>query len=100
MPGYIEAILKRFHHPRLIKPELASHRYASRSFRAINAQDPIPDDDTARLDASGVLRVQRVLGCIIYYTRAIETLLLPALTKIGSDQAKATKENLTATKNS
>ena len=29
MPGYIEAILNRFHHPRPIKPELAPHRYAS-----------------------------------------------------------------------
>ena len=98
MTGYIDAILKRFHHPCPIKPELAPHQYASRSFSSNNSQAPIPEDDTARLDASGVLRVQRVLGCIFYYARAIDTPLLPTLTDIGSDQAKATKETRAATK--
>ena len=59
---------------------------------------PIPDDETAHLDASDVLRVQSVLGCIIYYTHEIETPLLPALTEIVSNQAKATEETLAATK--
>ena len=86
MTGYIDAILKRFHHPRPIKPELAPHQYTSRSFNVTNAQAPIPDDDTARLDASGVLRVQRIVGCILYYARALDSPLLPALTEIGSDQ--------------
>ena len=65
MPGYIEAILNLFYHPRPIKPELAPHRYASCSFRVANAQSPIPDDNTARFDASGVLRVQQVVVCIL-----------------------------------
>ena len=91
MMGYIEAILNRFHHPRPIKPELALHWYASHSFSATNAQAPIPDDDTARLDTSGFLRVQRVVGAILYYARAIDIPLLHALTDIGYDQAKATE---------
>ena len=57
MPGYIEAILNRFHHTHPIKPELAPHWYASRSFCATNAQAPILDDDIARLDTSGVLHM-------------------------------------------
>ena len=98
MTGYIEAVLNRFHHPRPIKPELAPHRYASRSFSATNDQALIPDEDTARLDTSGVLRVQRVVGCIFYYSRAINIPLLPTLTDISSDRAKATEENLATTK--
>ena len=98
MPGYIDAILKCFHHPSPIKPELTPHRYASRSFNATNTQALILDYDTARRDASGVLRVQRVVGCILYYARAIDNPLLPALTEIGSDQAKATKETRAVTK--
>ena len=92
MPGYIEAILNRFHHPHPIKPELAPHRYASHSFSTTNSQAPIPDDDTTCLDASGVLRMQRVLGCIIYYARTIDSSLLSAPTEIGSEQAKETKK--------
>ena len=72
MPGYIKSILNRFHQPLPIKPELAPYRYASRSFSATNAQSPIPDDDTTRLDTSGVLRVQRVVGCILYYAREMK----------------------------
>ena len=74
------------------------HRYASRSFNAANAQTPIPDDDSARLDAAGVLHVQRIVGSILYYARALDAPLFPALTEIGSNQAKATKETLAATK--
>ena len=98
MPGYIEAILSCFHHPRPIKPELSPHQYASCSFSTSNAQAPIPDNYTARLDTSGVLRVQRVVGCILYYARAIYSPLLPALTEIGSNQTNATEETLAATK--
>ena len=98
MPGYIEAILKRFRHPHPIKPELAPHRYVSRSFSADNAQTPIPDDNIACLNSSGVLRLKLVVGCIIYYSRAIDSPLLPSLTEISSDQAKATEETLAATK--
>ena len=75
MPGYTEAILNHFHHPHPIKTELAPHRYASCSFSAAS-----------------------VVGCILYYARAIDIPLLPALIEIGSDQAKATKETLAATK--
>ena len=98
MPGYIEAILVRFHHQRPRKPELSPHRYASRSFNAANAQTPIPEDDSARLNAAGVLRVQRIVGSILYYARALDTPLLPVLTEIGSNQAKETEETLAATK--
>ena len=79
IPGYIEAILNRFHQPRPSKPELVPHRYASCSFSTDNAQAPIPDDDTSRLDTSSVLRVQRVVVCILYYAREIDSPLLPAL---------------------
>ena len=42
--------------------------------------------------------MQRVVGCILYYARAIDRPLLHALTDIGYDQEKANKETLDATK--
>ena len=42
--------------------------------------------------------MQRVVGCILYYTRAINRPLLPELTGIVSDQAKETEETLATTK--
>ena len=38
------------------------------------------------------------MGSILYYTRALDAPILPALTEIGSNQAKATEETLAATK--
>ena len=75
MPGYIEAILAWFHHQRPRKPELSPHRYASRSFNAATAQTPIPDDESARLDAADILRVQRIVGSILYEDRTIFMIL-------------------------
>ena len=96
--GYIEAILNRFHHPHPNKTELAPHRYASCSFSAANAQAAILDNNTTRLNTSRVLGMQHVIGCILYYARAIDTPLLPALAEIGSNQAKATEDTIAATK--
>ena len=106
-PTHLLTIHARIHcsHPRPVpsptppQTRTSPHRYASRSFNAANAQTPIPDDESARLEDSGILRVQRIVGSILYYTRALDAPLLPALTEIGSNQAKATKETLAATKN-
>ena len=38
------------------------------------------------------------MGSILYYARALDAPPLPALTEIGSNQAKATEETLAATK--
>ena len=64
----------------------------------MNAQAPIPDNESAHLDDAGILRFQRIVGSILYYARALDAPLLPALTEIGSNQAKATEETLAATK--
>ena len=39
---------------------------------------------------AGILRVQRIVGSILYYARALDAPLLPALTEIVSNQEKAT----------
>ena len=70
----------------------ASRRADSHDALPICSAPLSPDDESARLDAAGILRVQRIVGSILYYARALDSPLLPALTEIGSNQAKATEE--------
>ena len=55
------------------------------------AQDTIPDDITAKLDEKQVKAIQHVVGGVLYYARAVDSTVLPALSSIASEQASATK---------
>ncbi len=50
-----------------------------------------PEDDTsAPLSAERLLRVQKIIGSLLYYTRAVDNKLLVALNAIAARQSKAT----------
>ena len=42
------------------------------------------------LDASGVKRIQAIIGALLYYGRAVDNKLLVALSDLASTQASAT----------
>ena len=44
------------------------------------------------LDKNGIKFVQQVVGSLLYYARAIDGSMLPALNTIGTEQAKPTKQ--------
>lgn len=95
MPDYIPAVLTRFNHKRsstivhtpykvapFVPPTRGQRQYA-----------PTPDTSPA-LDAKGTTLVQQIVGCLLYYARAIDNTMLVALNTIGSSQAKPTQETL------
>ena len=43
------------------------------------------------MDAAVILRVQSIIGAIIYYPRDVENKLLVALSELGQHQAMATE---------
>ena len=43
------------------------------------------------LDASGILRVQSIVGALLYYARAVNKKLLVELSELGQQQATATE---------
>ena len=49
------------------------------------------DDTSAPLNASGIKRVQGIVGALLYYARAVDNKLLVALNAIGTQQAAATE---------
>ena len=56
------------------------------------AQAPLPTDDSKPLDKKGILKIQQIVGSILYYAQAVDSTVLMALSSIASEQTKATEK--------
>eukprot|EP00804_Cyclotella_cryptica_P024021 CCRYP_020049-RA/>CCRYP_020049-RA protein AED:0.41 eAED:0.41 QI:0/-1/0/1/-1/1/1/0/276 len=86
MPRYIDKVLQRFQHPNPSPPQDGPYKPYPKKYGAV-AQDPIPTDDSASLDAAGLKRIQQVVGALLYYARAVDNTILLSLSAIASEQA-------------
>ena len=89
MPNYISKLRHRFNHREPSKPEHSPYKAPPRKY-GLGAQDPIPPDDTAKIDEKRVRAVQQVIGGCLYYARAVDDTILMALSAIASEQPAAT----------
>jgi hypothetical protein len=58
------------------------------------AQAPLPNDSTPKLDKNGIKRVQKIVGSILYYARAVDMTVLIALSSIAVKQMKAMEKTM------
>jgi hypothetical protein len=58
------------------------------------AQAPLPPDESPHLDAKGIKRVQKIMGSISYYARAVNMTILMALSSIAVEQVKVTTRTM------
>jgi hypothetical protein len=96
MPGYIKKQLQKYQHEKPIKPQYSPYATAPRKYGK-EAQDPLPQDDSPPATKEEIRRIQQIVGSILYYARAVDLTLLPALSTIASQQAKATKKTIKST---
>ena len=69
--------------------------YPCREITYISKVQQAPEEDSSpAIDEKGVLRLQRIVGALLYYSRAVNNKLLVALSAIGSQQAFATEKTL------
>ncbi|KAG7342946.1 reverse transcriptase RNA-dependent DNA polymerase [Nitzschia inconspicua] len=95
MPGYVERALTRFAHPNPPRPEYSPHTWIKPAYGA--KVHFAPDVDTSpQLDAAGIKRVQEIVGVFLFYARAVDCTMLPALGSISTQQARATTKTLSA----
>lgn len=88
MPGYVHKQVDRFQHPRPAKAQFAPHRWSLPSYgRSPKAVDI---DKSTPLDKKGTKKVQAISGAFLYYGRAVDPTILPALTDIASQQSAPT----------
>jgi hypothetical protein len=95
MPGYIERALQRFQHTPPTRPEHSPHAWQIPTYGAKTQYAPGPDVSPA-LNAADTTRVQQVLGTLLFYARAVDSTMLPAIGSIATQQAKGTKATMKA----
>ena len=93
LPGYIQKVLQRFQHDNPSTPQRCPFQPNPRKF-GTDSQDTLPPDESNPLEPSGLTRVQQVVGALLFYARAVDNTILPALSTIASSQAAATEQTL------
>ncbi len=89
MPGYIENLLRKFKHPIPRKRRLSPYKCLPIVYGATNQLTPL-EDSSEPLSNERKLRIQEIVGSLLYYARAVDNKLLVALSAIAARQASAT----------
>jgi hypothetical protein len=88
MPGYIARPLQRFVHPMPERPEHAPHDYSTPTYGSCQQFATI--DTSPAVNSKDTKRIQEVLGTLLYYARAVNCTMIPAIRTIATQQANAT----------
>ncbi len=99
MPGYVERALARFGHPIPDKPQHQPHPHAIPTYGA-TVQYAKPEDISRRLSPGEKKYIQEVTGVFLYYSRAVDSTMLTALSAIASAQAEPTEDTIRVANNS
>ena len=83
MKGYIQELHVKYGHATPAKPQHTPHKHCKIIYGA-KTQLSLEEDTSAKLDATGIKRVQGIVSSLLYYARAVDNKLLVALSAIGS----------------
>jgi hypothetical protein len=95
MPGYVSNILSKFQHDAPKHPQHTPSRYVTPVYGAKNQY--ATTDKTPPLTAKQCLTIQKVMGSVLYYARAVDPTVLVPLNDIATEQTKATEKTQAAT---
>jgi len=90
MPGYIAKVLKKYNVPSL-PPQHSPHTYNIPVYGKKTQFAP-PPDTSPTLSKEKTKRIQGIIGSLLYYARAIDSPILPALNELSAQQAHPTSE--------
>ena len=96
MNGYMSKLRQRFIHKMPKVPQHSPHK-APKKVYDDTAQDTIVPDDIAKLNNEQIKLIQQVIGVCLYYGRAVDDTVLPALSAIASKQSNDTKQTMEKT---
>ena len=97
MPQYVSKKLQNYQHSAPEKPQHAPHKWNQPAYGQKTQFAPEPDK-TSDLNEKDKKLVQSIVGAFLYYGRAIDPSILPALNEISTQQSKPTKKTLDKTK--
>ena len=90
MEDYTSNLHVKFDHPQPANPHHYPFKHATIVYRSKIQYNAGPED-IPPLNAAGILRVQAIVGTILFYERTIDKNILVALIELGQKQASATK---------
>ena len=92
-PHYVKDTLRRFQHDTNKSPQHSPHEHTAIKYGTKGQRQYATSPDTSPLlDKKDTKFVQSVTGSFLYYARAIDSTMLPALNDIASQQAKPTEK--------
>jgi hypothetical protein len=91
MPGYIDKVIARFC-PDITRGAPSPAIYIPPHYGA--SIQHVDIDESPSLTTSEIKRIQEIVGCLLFYARAIDYTLLTAVNAIASEQSKATQRLL------
>jgi hypothetical protein len=91
MPGYVVEALRKFQHHPLTYPQHAPHKWTIPAYGQ-KIQYALPPSSLPILDFKGIKRIQSINGTFLYYARAVDPCMLPAINEISTSQAQPTEE--------
>jgi hypothetical protein len=89
MPGYVEKALQRFQHPTPQRSQHSPHPWLKPQYGA-KTQFTAKPDNSHKLPADEVTRLQQIIGVFLYYARAVDSTMLVALGTLAAAQTQAT----------
>ena len=93
MPGYVQKLLTCLAHPMPSHPRHALHAWSQPVFGR-HIQHGKPSDSSSHLPAKDMKTIQSIVGALLYYTRAVDPSMYPALNEISTTQAHPTENTL------
>jgi len=97
MQGYIKKLLQKYKHKIPTKPQHCLCTTAPKQYWAA-AQAPLPIDISPKLSDEYIKEIQRIFGSILYFARAVDTMVLMALSSIASEQTRGTTDMMAKAK--
>lgn len=89
MPGYIQAMLHKYQHPKPARPQHAPSYSPPPQFDK-TLQAPIPPNEGSSLSGQQSKRIQQIVGTLLFYAQAVQPTILVALNNIALQQALCT----------
>jgi len=96
MPDYVPKALAKFKHPPPRLPQHAPHAWTAPVYG--QKTQYASEDCSPLLDEDETTRVQAISGTFLYYARAVDPTILPALNEISNQQSKPTEKTAKACK--
>ena len=95
MPGYVVAVLCRFHHNTLLCPKYKLAKHTPISYRS-KIQKPIAPNKSLCFNVKGVHCVQQAVNCLLVYALAFNFTILVSLGNLASAKSISTENTAKA----